>query len=86
MNDLKPRWAWILSLLMFLLIHSLTLVSPYIMSNIVDVYIPEHKIHELVIAIVIFVCVPFSILILQSVYNYFLIKYVRKKGNAISIR
>lgn len=81
----KIKAKQILSLIIFLLIQLITLISPYIMKLIIDDYIPNKNIRGIIFGIIAFVLIPFISVVLQTLYNYFLIKYVRKKGNEISI-
>lgn len=85
-NDKSIRNRRIISTIIFSVIQLLTLISPFIMGRIIDVYIPNNKVKYVCLGIALFVAIPFVSIILQTVYNYFTIKYVRKKGNEYSIK
>lgn len=75
----------VISIITFLLIQSITLITPYVMGLIIDDYIPNKNINGIIFGIIIFITIPFITVALQTLYNYFLIKYIRNKGNKISI-
>ena len=76
----------IFSIIFLLITQSLTLISPLIMKNIIDDYIPNKNIDKLVIGILFFIFIPLMYTLLNVTYNYFTIKYARNKGNEISIQ
>lgn len=80
------RKRQILSVLIFALIQLVTLITPYIMGAIIDDYIPNRKKALIVIGIILFVTIPLISVLLQTGYNYFIIKYVRKKGNELTLQ
>ena len=83
-NDIRKRR--LVSIVVFALIQALTLVSPYLMGAIIDDYIPGRKTGQIAAGIFFFVLIPFVTILLQTLYNYLTIKYVRKKGNEIALQ
>ena len=81
----KIKKQQIISIVFFAIIQLITLITPYIMGLIIDDYIPNNNLYGIVFGIITFVLIPFISVALQTLYNYFLIKYVRKKGNEMSI-
>ncbi len=79
------RRKQMLSVMIFTVIQMLSLISPYIMGAVIDDYIPNRRTVHIAVGIVVFVTVPFVSVLLQTGYNYFLIKYVRKKGNEFGL-
>ncbi len=75
----------LLSVIIFTVIQLLSLISPYIMGAVIDDYIPNRRTVHIAVGIVVFVTVPFVSVLLQTGYNYLLIKYVRKKGNEFGL-
>lgn len=84
--DKSIRQRRYLSITIFTVIQLLSLISPYIMGAIIDDYIPNKKINNIVIGIILFLLIPFISVLLQTIYNYFTIKYVRKKGNEFALK
>lgn len=82
--DIRRRQ--VLSVVLFALIQMLSLVSPWLMGVIIDQYIPARDFGKIYGGIALFVIVPFASILLQTLYNYFTIKYVRKKGNQWSLK
>lgn len=76
----------LMSIAIFAGIQALTLVSPYLMGAIIDDYIPGRKTERIAAGILLFVLIPFGTVLLQTLYNYFTIKYVRKKGNEYALQ
>lgn len=76
----------LLSIVIFILIQLLTLISPYIMGITIDDFIPTHNTKLIVVGIVLFVTIPLLSVLLQTGYNYSTIKYVRKKGNEVALK
>lgn len=74
-----------LSICLYLLIELLTLISPKIMEQIIDVDLVHKNNKGIIIGIILFISIPLLRIILTMVYNYILIKYIRKKGNEISM-
>lgn len=83
--DNKIRLFTYVSLALFIVIQILTLVSPLIMRDILDNLIPDADTSGIIVATLIMVSLPFIIVILNTVYNYFSIKFARNKGNDIAI-
>lgn len=83
-KDIKAKQ--IVSTIIFTFIQMLCLISPYIKGEIIDDYIPNKKITSIIIGIILFASIPFITVLLQTCYNYFVIKYVRKKGNEVSLK
>ncbi len=83
-KDIRKRR--LVSIVVFALIQALTLVSPYLMGAIIDDYIPGRKTGQIAAGIFFFVLIPFVTILLQTLYNYLTIKYVRKKGNEIALQ
>lgn len=81
----KIKKQQIIATIFFTLIQLITLIAPFVMGLIIDEYIPNKNLYGIIFGIIIFILVPFFSVALQTLYNYFLIKYVRKKGNEMSI-
>lgn len=83
-SDLKK--LQITTYFIYLFMQLITLVPPYFMGVVIDDYIPNKKISSIIIGIILFVSIPLFTVILQTGYNYFTVKFVRKKGNEIAIQ
>lgn len=83
-KDIRQRR--LASIAVFASIQALTLVSPYLMGAIIDDYIPGRKTGKIAAGILFFVLIPFATILLQTLYNYFTIKYVRQKGNEYALQ
>lgn len=81
----KIKRNQILSIIFYLIIQSISLLTPYVLGLIIDNYIPNKNINAIIIGIIIFVSIPFISVILQTLYNYITIKHIRIKGNEIAI-
>lgn len=81
----KIKKQQIIATIFFTLIQLITLIAPFVMGLIIDEYIPNKNLYGIIFGIIIFILIPFFSVALQTLYNYFLIKYVRKKGNQMSI-
>lgn len=81
----KIKKQQIIATIFFTLIQLITLIAPFVMGLIIDEYIPNKNLYGIIFGIIIFILIPFFSVALQTLYNYFLIKYVRKKGNEMSI-
>lgn len=88
METLKKeiRGKQFISTIIFVIIQMLCLISPYLMGKIIDDYIPNRKISYIITGIILFVSIPFITVLLQTGYNYFVIKFVRKKGNEFALK
>jgi ABC-type bacteriocin/lantibiotic exporter with double-glycine peptidase domain len=75
----------ILSFLLYLLFQGSALIAPFIMKQIIDVYIPISDIKNTIFSIIVFVLVPCIVVLIQVLYNYITIKFIRNKGNEMSI-
>ncbi len=67
-------------------IQCMALISPYIMGQIIDDYIPNQKLRLIYLGIGLFVSLPFLSVLLSTLYNYLTIKFVRKKGNEYAMK
>lgn len=85
-NDREITRRRFCSTIIYSLIRLLALVTPYIMGLIVDDYIPNKKTVNIYIGIFLFMLIPFLCVILNTVYNYYTIKYVREKGNHYALK
>lgn len=83
-KDIRSRQ--LCSLAIYALVQCISLISPYLMEIIIDVYIPKKDIVAICFGIILFVVIPFISILLQTLYNYFTIKYVRKKGNQYALK
>lgn len=81
----KIKKQQIIATIFFTLIQLITLIAPFVMGLIIDEYIPNKNLYGIIFGIIVFILIPFFSVALQTLYNYFLIKYVRKKGNEMSI-
>lgn len=81
----KIKKQQIIATIFFTLIQLITLIAPFVTGLIIDEYIPNKNLYGIIFGIIIFILIPFFSVALQTLYNYFLIKYVRKKGNEMSI-
>ncbi|MGN0312303.1 MAG: ABC transporter ATP-binding protein, partial [Lachnospiraceae bacterium] len=86
LQDKSIQRRRITSTLLYAIIQLLALITPYIMGKIIDDYIPNHKIRYVYFGIALFVLIPFISVLLRTAYNYFTIKFVRKKGNEYSMK
>ena len=84
--DHEIRRRQLVSVLVFTLIRMLALISPYLMSKVIDDYVPDRNYMGIVMGILLFMAIPLLTVILQTGYNYVVIKYVRKKGNEIALK
>ena len=75
----------ILSIILYLLVQLLSLITPLIMGLVIDEYIPNKEINKIIFGVILFVSIPLISVSLQSLYNYLIIKFGRKKGNDIAI-
>src|SRR5690554_196839 len=85
-TDKKVKKLSFYSFLIFLLIQGLTLVPPIIMKKIIDIYIPNKDVLNIIFGIVLFAVIPIIFITFQTIYNYFCIKFARNKGNEIAIK
>jgi len=81
--DVKRRQK--ISAIIAIIIQLLSLITPFIMSKIVDNYIPERNTKMIIIGIIIFILVPLLSICLQTIYNYYTIKFIRQKGNELTL-
>ncbi len=84
--DRDIRLRQIFSMVIYAVVQCISLISPYLMGKIIDVYIPEKNTAAVCFGIVLFAAIPFVSILLQTLYNYFTIKYVRKKGNEYALK
>lgn len=75
----------ILSIVIYAVIQMTSLITPYLMGVVIDRYIPDRDMPGIIVGILLFVMIPMITILLQTVYQYFLIKYIRKKGNQIAL-
>lgn len=75
----------ILSIILYLLVQMLSLITPLLMGFVIDEYIPNKEINKIIFGVILFVSIPLISVSLQSLYNYLIIKFGRKKGNYIAI-
>lgn len=75
----------ILSIILYLLVQILSLITPLLMGFVIDEYIPNKEINKIIFGVILFVSIPLISVSLQSLYNYLIIKFGRKKGNDIAI-
>ena len=75
----------LLSIVLYLFIQLISLISPLLMGLVIDDYIPNNQVRKIIIGIILFVTIPLISITLQSFYNYIIIKFCRKKGNDIAI-
>lgn len=75
----------ILSIILYLLVQLLSLITPLLMGLVIDEYIPNKEINKIIFGVILFVSIPLISVSLQSLYNYLIIKFGRKKGNDIAI-
>lgn len=75
----------ILSIILYLLVQIISLITPLLMGFVIDEYIPNKEINKIVFGVILFVSIPLISVSLQSLYNYLIIKFGRKKGNDIAI-
>ena len=75
----------IISIILYLLVQILSLITPLLMGFVIDEYIPNKEINKIIFGVILFVSIPLISVSLQSLYNYLIIKFGRKKGNDISI-
>ncbi len=75
----------ILSIILYLLVQMLSLITPLLMGFVIDEYIPNKEINKIIFGVILFVSIPLISVSLQSLYNYLIIKFGRKKGNDIAI-
>ena len=75
----------ILSIILYLLVQIISLITPLLMGFVIDEYIPNKEINKIIFGVILFVSIPLISVILQSLYNYLIIKFGRKKGNDIAI-
>ncbi len=88
MNKLKQynlKKNQIISIIFFSIIQIIPLCTPFIMGLIIDDYIPNKNINGLIIGVIIFISIPFISIVMQTMYNYVTMKFIRKNGNKISI-
>jgi len=64
----------------------MSLITPFVMGKIIDEYIPKRMIFRIVFGIILFVTIPFISVGLKTIYNYYTIKFIRKKGNEYAIK
>ena len=75
----------ILSIILYLLVQLLSLITPLLMGLVIDEYIPNKEINKIIFGVILFVSIPLISVSLQSLYNYIIIRFGRKKGNDIAI-
>lgn len=75
----------ILSIILYLLVQIISLITPLLMGFVIDEYIPNKEINKIIFGVILFVSIPLISVSLQSLYNYLIIKFGRKKGNDIAI-
>lgn len=85
LNKYKLTKYMVYSSIIYVVISIISLISPYIMGLIIDVYIPNRSINGLIFGTILFVLLPFFSVGLSLLYNYVMIKIVRNKGNELSI-
>ena len=69
----------ILSIILYLLVQIISLITPLLMGFVIDEYIPNKEINKIVFGVILFVSIPLISVSLQSLYNYLIIKFGRKK-------
>lgn len=82
----EMRRRQIVSMLVFALIQLTSLITPYLMGKIIDVYIPTGNTGRIIGGIVLFITIPMLTILLQTGYQYARIKYIRKKGNQVALQ
>lgn len=75
----------ILSIILYLLVQIISLITPLLMGFVIDEYIPNKEINKIIFGVILFISIPLISVSLQSLYNYLIIKFGRKKGNDIAI-
>lgn len=75
----------ILSIILYLLVQMLSLITPLLMGFVIDEYIPNKEINKIIFGVILFVSIPLISVSSQSLYNYLIINFGRKKGNDIAI-
>ena len=75
----------ILSIILYLLVQIISLITPLLMGFVIDEYIPNKEINKIIFGVILFLSIPLISVSLQSLYNYLIIKFGRKKGNDIAI-
>ena len=89
MDDIAKRYGFksarYIFVFIILVIKMISLISPKIMEIIIDNYIPQKEIRMVFLGSLAYLFLPFVGISLQVLYNYFSIKYIRKKGNEISL-
>ena len=75
----------ILSIILYLLVQIISLITPLLIGFVIDEYIPNKEINKIIFGVILFVSIPLISVSLQSLYNYLIIKFGRKKGNDIAI-
>ena len=75
----------VLSIGLYLFVQLLSLIAPLLMGLVIDEYIPNNDTNKIIFGVILFVTVPLISVLLQSLYNYLIIKFGRKKGNDIAI-
>lgn len=75
----------VLSIGLYLFVQLLSLIAPLLMGLVIDEYIPNNDTNKIIFGVILFVTIPLISVLLQSLYNYLIIKFGRKKGNDIAI-
>ncbi|MDR2822521.1 MAG: ABC transporter ATP-binding protein/permease [Acholeplasmatales bacterium] len=83
---LKLKRISFISFILYLLFQGSLLISPIIMKKIIDIYIPLEDIRNTIYSIIIFVLLPCLVVLVQVLYNYITIKYIRNEANLMSIQ
>lgn len=78
------KYAWIAGAL-FLLSHTVNLITPSIMQYVVDEGIANQNINQIILGILSFVLIPCIFVLITSLFNYVTIVFARNKGNEYSI-
>ncbi len=73
------------SALIYLIIQSIALITPYLMGKTIDVFLPAKDLKNTLLFAVIIACIPMVSTIASTLYNYLLIKYIRKRGYQIAL-
>ena len=69
----------LLSIGLYLFVQLLSLIAPLLMGLVIDEYIPNNDTNKIIFGVVLFVTVPLISVLLQSLYNYLIIKFGRKE-------
>lgn len=74
-----------ISTLFLLIIKLCSLISPYIMQQTIDIYIPNQQVNSTILGIILFVSLPCICFGAKALYIYFCYKTSRNEGAKITI-